>query len=86
MCCRDQLRCVIGIIRHGDRTPKQKMKMIVSHKKFYQLFEEMNGYATGHVKIKEPQKMQVHHCNSVLEFSLYWMRLFRPILPSMVHW
>ena len=56
---RDQLRCVIGIIRHGDRTPKQKMKMIVSHKKFYQLFEEMNGYTTGHIKIKEPQKMQV---------------------------
>jgi inositol hexakisphosphate/diphosphoinositol-pentakisphosphate kinase len=55
---KDQLRCVIGIIRHGDRTPKQKMKMIVSHKKFYQLFEEMNGYATGHIRIKEPQKMQ----------------------------
>ena len=84
MCCRDQLRCVIGIIRHGDRTPKQKMKMIVSHKKFYQLFEEMNGYATGHVKIKEPQKMQVHHCNSVLE-SFHCIGL-RPILPSMVHW
>ena len=57
--CRDQLRCVIGIIRHGDRTPKQKLKMIVSHSKFYQLFEEMNGFATGHIKIKAPQKMQV---------------------------
>lgn len=57
---RNQLRCVIGIIRHGDRTPKQKMKMIVSHRKFYQLFEEMNGYDTGCIKIKAPQKMQVY--------------------------
>lgn len=56
---RDQLRCVIGIIRHGDRTPKQKMKMIVSHRKFYQFFEEMNGYKTTQIKVKAPQKMQV---------------------------
>lgn len=28
---RMELRCVIAIIRHGDRTPKQKMKMEVTH-------------------------------------------------------
>lgn len=27
-----ELRCVIAIIRHGDRTPKQKMKMVLTHK------------------------------------------------------
>ncbi len=25
-----ELRCVIAVVRHGDRTPKQKMKMIVT--------------------------------------------------------
>lgn len=29
LCLRMELRCVIAIIRHGDRTPKQKMKMEV---------------------------------------------------------
>ena len=28
---RLELRCVIAVIRHGDRTPKQKMKMVVTH-------------------------------------------------------
>ena len=56
---------MIGIIRHGDRTPKQKMKMIVSHRKFYDVFEELNGYATGHIKIKAPEKMQVQLCQTL---------------------
>uniref|UniRef100_A0A8C8ZGY0 Inositol hexakisphosphate and diphosphoinositol-pentakisphosphate kinase n=1 Tax=Prolemur simus TaxID=1328070 RepID=A0A8C8ZGY0_PROSS len=34
-----ELRCVIAVIRHGDRTPKQKMKMEVRHQKFFDLFE-----------------------------------------------
>lgn len=28
-----ELRCVMAIIRHGDRTPKQKMKMEVRNEK-----------------------------------------------------
>ena len=50
---------MIGVIRHGDRTPKQKMKMLVTHKKFFDLFEELNGYESGHLKIKKPRLLQV---------------------------
>ena len=49
----------MGVIRHGDRTPKQKMKMIVKHKRFFDLFKELNGYETGQVKIKKPKLLQV---------------------------
>uniref|UniRef100_A0A2K5HKG4 Inositol hexakisphosphate and diphosphoinositol-pentakisphosphate kinase n=1 Tax=Colobus angolensis palliatus TaxID=336983 RepID=A0A2K5HKG4_COLAP len=47
-----ELRCVIAIIRHGDRTPKQKMKMEVKHPRFFALFEKHGGYKTGKLQLK----------------------------------
>ncbi|CAF0737959.1 unnamed protein product [Adineta steineri] len=55
---RMELRCVIAVIRHGDRTPKQKMKMAVLHPLFFQLFEKYNGPKTGHLKLKHPGQLQ----------------------------
>ncbi|XP_063305031.1 inositol hexakisphosphate and diphosphoinositol-pentakisphosphate kinase 1 isoform X3 [Pelobates fuscus] len=53
-----ELRCVIAIIRHGDRTPKQKMKMEVRHSRFFELFEHYDGYKTGKLKLKRPEQLQ----------------------------
>nr|XP_019580926.1 PREDICTED: inositol hexakisphosphate and diphosphoinositol-pentakisphosphate kinase 1 isoform X14 [Rhinolophus sinicus] len=53
-----ELRCVIAIIRHGDRTPKQKMKMEVTHPRFFSLFEKHSGYKTGKLKLKRPEQLQ----------------------------
>ncbi|XP_078804568.1 inositol hexakisphosphate and diphosphoinositol-pentakisphosphate kinase 2 isoform X29 [Oryzias latipes] len=53
-----ELRCVIAIIRHGDRTPKQKMKMEVRHHLFFELFDKYGGYKTGKLKLKKPKQLQ----------------------------
>ena len=53
-----ELRCVVSVIRHGDRTPKQKMKLEVKHPMFFDLFKRMNGYEVGNVKLKKPKHLQ----------------------------
>ncbi|XP_073159203.1 inositol hexakisphosphate and diphosphoinositol-pentakisphosphate kinase VIP2-like isoform X2 [Henckelia pumila] len=39
----EELRCVIAIIRHGDRTPKQKVKFKVTEEKLLNLMLKYNG-------------------------------------------
>ncbi|XP_073830893.1 inositol hexakisphosphate and diphosphoinositol-pentakisphosphate kinase isoform X31 [Musca autumnalis] len=53
-----ELRCVVAVIRHGDRTPKQKMKVEVRHPKFFEIFEKYDGFKNGHVKLKRPKQLQ----------------------------
>eukprot|EP00069_Balaena_mysticetus_P001779 bmy_15457T0 len=43
-----ELRCVIAVIRHGDRTPKQKMKMEVRHQKKILSFINQSRGATSY--------------------------------------
>ena len=53
-----ELRCVIAVIRHGDRTPKQKMKMEVKHDLFFKLFEKYDGLKNDRLKLKKPSQLQ----------------------------
>ncbi|XP_062522518.1 inositol hexakisphosphate and diphosphoinositol-pentakisphosphate kinase 2-like isoform X2 [Corticium candelabrum] len=53
-----ELRCIVAIIRHGDRTPKQKLKMEVHHEKFYDFFEKHGGKRKGRLKLKKPSHLQ----------------------------
>ncbi|TYZ62556.1 hypothetical protein PybrP1_004757 [[Pythium] brassicae (nom. inval.)] len=48
----EELRCVLAVIRHGDRTPKQKMKMNVCHPSFLEFYEQKAGGKLKDLKIK----------------------------------
>ena len=48
----EELRCVIAVIRHGDRTPKQKMKVKVSEPKFLDYFHAFAKTPRKDLKVK----------------------------------
>lgn len=54
-----ELRCVVAVIRHGDRTPKQKMKLEVKHPMFFEIFGKYDGYKKSNIKLKKPKQLQV---------------------------
>jgi inositol-hexakisphosphate/diphosphoinositol-pentakisphosphate 1-kinase len=69
-----ELRCVIGVMRHGDRTPKQKLKIEVRNKLFFNLFEKYDGMKEGQLKLKHPSQLQevldivrklIHDCDEL---------------------
>ena len=46
------LRCVIAVIRHGDRTPKQKMKMVVNQERFLSFLKYPGANPRKEIKLK----------------------------------
>lgn len=49
---REELRCVIAVIRHGDRTPKQKLKVNMSEPLILQYFHDHCADCTKDLKVK----------------------------------
>ncbi|RLM93078.1 hypothetical protein C2845_PM08G27330 [Panicum miliaceum] len=55
----EELRCVIALIRHGDRTPKQKVKLKVTEEKLLKLMLKYNsGKAHTEAKLKSALQLQ----------------------------
>lgn len=54
----EELRCVLAVIRHGDRTPKQKMKMRISEPPLLELFEKYKDSKGKQAKLKSPAQLQ----------------------------
>jgi len=56
----EELRCVIAVIRHGDRTPKQKMKMKVTSERILSFLQASGASARKEVKLKRYGCARVH--------------------------
>ncbi|GLU11159.1 hypothetical protein SLE2022_279230 [Rubroshorea leprosula] len=55
----EELRCVIGVIRHGDRTPKQKVKLNVTEERLLNLMLKYNGgRPRAETKLKSAVQLQ----------------------------
>ncbi|CAI9272729.1 unnamed protein product [Lactuca saligna] len=55
----EELHCVIAIIRHGDRTPKQKVKLKVTEEKLLNLMLKYNGgRPRAETKLKSAVQLQ----------------------------
>jgi inositol hexakisphosphate/diphosphoinositol-pentakisphosphate kinase len=55
----EELRCVIAILRHGDRTPKQKVKMKVTQDRLLNLMLKYNGgRPRSEAKLKSAVQLQ----------------------------
>ena len=52
-----ELRCVLAVIRHGDRTPKQKMKVAVTDERFFRMFQKYDGVRKREIKMKRPNQL-----------------------------
>ena len=53
-----ELLCVVAFTRHGDRTPKQKLKFITSEPSLLSLISEHSESAREELKIKNIRLME----------------------------
>ena len=48
---------MVGVFRHGDRTPKQKMKMKTTDQIFLRFFDHVKN-PKKEIKLKTPKQLQ----------------------------
>jgi len=53
----EELRCVIAVTRHGDRTPKQKLKMTTSEPRILEFFRTHSSNCRKELKVKAKAPM-----------------------------
>ncbi|CAM9553045.1 unnamed protein product, partial [Laminaria digitata] len=54
----EELRCIISITRHGDRTPKQKMKLNISLPVFLEFYNKHSDGPRKELRIKGKQELK----------------------------
>ena len=55
---KEELRSIVAVFRHGDRSPKEKMKLIVEDKRFLSFFEELGkNDITKEIKLKKAKEL-----------------------------
>ena len=64
------MRCVVGVIRHGDRTPKQKLKLEVKHPMFFEIFRKYDGFKNKNLKLKKTWTWETFSVERIVESYL----------------
>ena len=55
---QEELRSIVAVFRHGDRSPKEKMKLIVEDQRFLSLFEEFGKInSKKEIKLKKAKEL-----------------------------
>ena len=55
---KEELRCVISVIRHGDRTPKQKLKVVMSEPRLLSYYHSHSKNPRKELKVKAKKPLE----------------------------